>query len=248
VRWRDPEAVIEEWVKAVRYFGAREVFLHDEIFLYDNPHTHAILDGVLREGLQREARFHAMTHPNLVDPEIMRKAREAGCWKVCIGVESGDNRMLQNSHRPYTIEEANQAVQAIKGAGLHPFTFFILGHPGETHRTVHATLRAAVRINPHEIGLGVMVPYPGTEVYDFARDGKHGYRLLTHSWEAYDRYGGKAMEIRGLSRRALILYQVLGYLAFFLLNGKLGGMLNYFRPKLRAVLLVVSGKGLNYEA
>ena len=248
VRWRNPEAVVEEWVKAVRYYHAKDVFLHDEIFLYDNPHTHAILDGVLREGLHREARFHAMTHPNLVDAGVMQKAREAGCWKVCIGVESGNNRILRNSHRPYTIEKANAAVQVIKQAGLHPFTFFILGHPGETHWTVLSTIRAAVRINPYEIGLGVMVPYPGTEIYDYAREGKFGYRLLTHEWDAYDRYGGRAMEIRGLSRRALVCYQVLGYLAFFLLNGKIRGMINYFRPKLRAAWLVVRGRGLGYAA
>ncbi len=245
VRWRNPDDVIEEWIKAVEYYGAREVFLHDEIFLYDNKTTHTILEGILKTDLPKKAIFHAMTHPKLVHPETLEMAKEANCFKVCIGVEAGNNQILKNSGRNYTIKEANEAVQAIKKAGLHPFTFFILGHPGETHKTVRDTIWAAVKLNPWQMGMGVMVPYPGTKIYELAKENKMGYRLLDASWDAYDRYGGRSLEIKGLSRRSLVFYQVLGYMAFFLLNGKFKGMYEYFKPKAKAALRVISGKGLS---
>jgi radical SAM superfamily enzyme YgiQ (UPF0313 family) len=244
VRWRDPEAVIEEWIKAVRFYGARDVFLHDELFLYDNPATHAILDGILRAGIHKEARFHAMTHVKLIDREVLQKAARANCYKICIGVESGNNEILKNSNRPYTIDEAHAAVREIKKAGIKPFTFFILGHPGETHKTIRDTIKAAIRLNPYEIGMGVMVPYPGTKIFDLAKNNQGGYRLTNADWDAYDRYGGKAMQFDKFTSRQLVFYQVVGYILFFVLNGKFIGLFRYFRPKLHAAFRVIIGKGL----
>ncbi|MBZ0264536.1 B12-binding domain-containing radical SAM protein [bacterium] len=249
VRWRDPEAVVEEWEKAVRYYGAEKVFLHDEIFLYKNETTHQILDAILRTNIPQISYFNCMTHPKLVDEELLEKAKRANCNLICIGVESGNNRVLKNSGRNYKIEEADQAVQKIKRAGIKPFTFFILGHPGETHKSIWDTIRAAVRINPFEIGLGVMVPYPGTKIYDYASEGKFGYKLnLEKDWDAYDRYGGSALKIKRLPRRVLMIYQIIGYLSFFLMNGKFRGMFNYLKPKIGAVVRLLSGKGLSEDS
>lgn len=244
VRWRSPDAVIEEWIKAVEYYGARDVFLHDEIFLYDNPNTHAILDGVFRAGLHKKARFHAMTHVKLINKEILEKAACVNCFKVCIGVESGNNEILKRVNRSYTMNEAHEAVQEIKKAGLHPFTFFILGHPGETHRTILDSIKAAVKMNPYEIGMGVMVPYPGTEIYELAKKHQGGYCLNNVDWDAYDRYGGRAMEFDNFTHFQLVIYQVIGYLAFFLLNGKIKGIFRYFSPKIRAAIRVILGRSL----
>ena len=235
VRWRDPAAVIEEWEKAVRYYQARVVFFHDEIFLYNNPHTHAILDGIIRTGIHERAVFNGMTHVSLISDEILRKAKKAGCYKICIGIESGNDEILKSVRRNYTVEEANDAVGQIKRHKIRPFAFFILGHPGETHKTLRDTIRAAVRINPFEIGMGIMVPYPGTEIYELAKSNQGGYKLLAADWDAYDRYGGKALGFDNFTYRQLLMYQIVGYFLFFVLNGKFSGMFNYFLPKLKAV-------------
>jgi radical SAM superfamily enzyme YgiQ (UPF0313 family) len=244
IRWRKPEAVVEEWTRAVRYYGARTVFIHDDIFLYNHTNTHEILDNILDAGIHREAQFNAMTHVKWVDRGVLEKAAKANCFKICIGVESGNDAILARSCRNYKLSDAFEAVRDIKRAGVRPFTFFILGHPGETHRTIMDTIKAAVMLNPYEIGMGVMVPYPGTEIYELARRNEGGYRLTDADWDAYDRYGGKAMEFDRFSRRQLIAYQVLGYTAFFLLNFKLRGMVRYFVPKFRGAFRVVTGRGL----
>lgn len=244
VRWRKPGAVLEEWEKAVRCYGAKVVFFHDEIFLYDNPHTHAILDGILPTGITRDAVFNGMTHIRLINEEILEKARHANCYKICIGVESGNDEILKRVHRNYTVREANAAVQTIKKHKIRPFTFFILGHPGETHRTLRDTIRAAVKMNPFEIGMGIMVPYPGTEIYDLAKANHGGYRLPDRDWDAYDRYGGRALEFQHFSYRTLLLYQIAGYLLFFVLNGKFKGMFDYMYPKLKAIKRLISNRGL----
>jgi radical SAM superfamily enzyme YgiQ (UPF0313 family) len=244
VRWRNTDDIIEEWIKAVRYYGAKTVFFHDEIFLYDNANTHAILDSIINSGLQKEARFIAMTHVNLVNEEILRKAKEANCYKICIGVESGNNEILKRIHRNYTIDEANEAVQKIKKFNIRPFVFYILGHPGETHKTVRDTIRSAVKINPFEMGMGIMVPYPGTEIFTLASENKEGYELTDVDWDGYNRYGNTAMKFDNFSNRQLLYYQIIGNLLFYIMNGKFIGLMKYVSPKIKAVYRLLLGKKL----
>jgi len=244
VRWRNTDDIIEEWIKAVRYYGAKTVFFHDEIFLYDNSVTHEILDKIIKSGIQKEARFIAMTHVNLINEEILQKAKEANCYKICIGVESGNDEILKRIHRNYTIVEANEAVQKIKRHKIRPFTFYILGHPGETHKTVRDTIRSAVKINPFEMGMGIMVPYPGTEIFTLASENKGGYELTDVDWDGYNRYGSTALKFKNFSNRQLLYYQIIGNLLFYIMNGKFIGLIKYISPKIKAVFKLLLGKKL----
>jgi radical SAM superfamily enzyme YgiQ (UPF0313 family) len=244
VRWRDTDDIIEEWIKAVRYYGAKVVFFHDEIFLYDNPSTHAILDKIIESGIQKEASFNAMTHVNLINEEILEKAKKANCYKICIGIESGNNEILKRIHRNYTIDDAYEAVRKIKKYSIRPFAFYILGHPGESRKTVWDTILSAVRINPFEIGMGIMVPYPGTEIFKLAKENKEGYMLTDVDWDGYNRYGNSAMKFKNFTNRQLLFYQIIGNLLFYILNGKFIGLYNYLRPKIKAVFRLLSGKKL----
>jgi anaerobic magnesium-protoporphyrin IX monomethyl ester cyclase len=244
VRWRNTDDIIEEWIKAVRYYGAKTVFFHNEIFLYDNANTHAILDNIIKSGIQKEARFIAMTHVNLINEEILQKAREANCYKICIGVESGNNEILNRIHRNYTIDEANEAVQKVKKYNIRPFAFYILGHPGETHRTIRDTIRSAVKINPYEMGMGIMVPYPGTEIFTLASENREGYELTDVDWDGYNRYGNTALKFKNFSNRQLLYYQIIGNMLFYILNGKIIGLIRYVSPKIKAVFRLLIGKKL----
>jgi radical SAM superfamily enzyme YgiQ (UPF0313 family) len=244
IRWRNPEDIIEEWIRAVRYYGAKVVFFHDEIFLYDNANTHAILDGIIKSGIQKEAVFNAMTHVNLINEDILRKAKEANCFKICIGVESGNNNILKRIHRDYTIEDARLAIRKIKRNGIRPFAFYILGHPGETHKTLRDTIKSAIKLNPFEMGMGIMVPYPGTEIFNLARENKEGYHLNDVDWDGYNRYGNTAMRFDKFTYRQLLLYQIAGNLLFYVLNGRFLGMFNYLKPKFKAILRLLAGKTL----
>ena len=244
IRWRNTDHITEEWIKAVRYYKAKVVFFHDEIFLYDNPNTHAILDNIIRSGIPKEATFNAMTHVSLINEDILRKAKEANCNKICIGVESGNNEILNRIHRNYTIDEANEAIHLIKKYNIRPFVFYILGHPGETHKTIRETIRSAIRLNPFEIGMGIMVPYPGTEIYNLAKENKEGYKLTYVDWDGYNRYGSTAMKFENFSNRQLLFYQIIGNLLFYILNGKFPGLFNYLKPKIKAVFRLLLGKKL----
>ena len=47
---------------------------------------------------------------------------------------------------------------------------FILGLPGETRETIRETIEFAREINPHTIQVSIAAPYPGTYLYNQAKE------------------------------------------------------------------------------
>lgn len=238
VRWRSTESILEEWNKAINIYGANKVQIIDEIFLYNNKQVNEILDYLIENDFAKKASFTAAVHPNIVDRSIIKKAKKAGCILIQIGIESGNDAILQKIGRPYTIEKAYNAVQIIKEEGIKTHCYYIIGHPGETHRTIIDTIKSAIKINPFEIGLGIMVPYPGTQVYEMAKTGSEGYKLCDVDWDSYDRYGGNSIKIDGIKAWHISFYQISGYILFYFINYRFKDMYNYFRPRIRTVLFL----------
>ena len=116
---------------------------------------------------------------------------------------------------------------------------FIIGHPGETLWTALQTVLFAGRLGSDAISVGVMVPYPGTEIWDMAKKGMYNYVLLSEDWRLYDKYFGNALAIKGLSHRSMEALQVLTYIYFYLRQGrphKLASFIAKFRREAMTML------------
>jgi hypothetical protein len=61
-----------------------------------------------------------------------------------------------------------------------------------------------------------MVPYPGTEVFELAKKGEGGYRLLSDDYSHYIRYNQAVLEINDLDRVKLGRLQNIGLWLFYL--------------------------------
>jgi hypothetical protein len=80
------------------------------------------------------------------------------------------------------------------------------------------TVDFGVKLNPERPIVGVMVPYPGTEVAAMAARGEGGYRLLSTDWNDYNKQVGNALAFEHLSRRDLEILQMLAYVKVFIGN------------------------------
>jgi anaerobic magnesium-protoporphyrin IX monomethyl ester cyclase len=96
--------------------------------------------------------------------------KEAGCTRIFFGIESGNEKMLEQMNKKITKDEARQAVTAAHQAGLQVGAFFILCYPGDTDDTVLETLRFATSLPLDYLGLSMPYPLPGTDLYERTRD------------------------------------------------------------------------------
>lgn len=247
VRRRSAENIIAEIEHAIARYGVHTINFQDEIFLSDTKQTRELLNLLIDRGLNRRIRWVGLTRANMVSDDIIRLAKASGCVHIEMGVESGNPEVLKRIKKGITVEQVREAVRIIKRHGIYLVTYFILGHPGETAETAEDTIRLAADLNTDHIAVGLMVPYPGTEIYDLAHQGEMGYRLLTEDWSQYDKYGARSLELQGLSYEDLSRLQKKMYLRLYLKNWRLRDLTRFVWER-KAALLYLLKKRLHLGA
>jgi len=220
VRRRLPGNLLREVEMAVKKFGVKTFAFYDEIFIFNDQASVKTLKLMKKHQFAKKLRWCANSRANLITKDLAKLAKQAGCYSLEFGVESGSEEILKKINKQITLKQVEKAIGEIKASGIKTFAYFILGHPGETRKTIRATIDFAVKLNPDQIAVGLMVPYPGTEIYRMAQKGEGGYRLLSRDWSKYDKYGGGALELKGLPLAELERWQRQMFLEFYLRNGR----------------------------
>ena len=227
LRTRSPQRILGEMGGIIQDFGVRSFLFWDEAFGLDVKKTDALLDGLISEPRFSPITWNCQTNVNVLSPSLIGKMKAAGCGNIGIGVESGDEDILSHMGKGVTLPRIVAAANSLRAAGMPFSAFFILGHPNETVKTINSTINFAVKLNPNCPVFGIMVPYPGTEIYRMAQSGEGGYLLLSRDWGDFNKQMGKALELKGVSRRTLELMQVKAYFSVFLRNGRFRDLLRY---------------------
>lgn len=226
VRARPIDHVMAE-LEAIIARGGERMYVCDELFTANRERTHRLLDAMIAAGIGRRLRWSAQTHVNLVDRELFAKMKAAGCHICGLGIETGDPDVMRRMKKGATLDRVMTARAAAREVGLPIEGLFIIGHPYETWESAMRTIELAVQLNPEQPTVGVMVPYPGTEVAAMAARGEGGYRLLSTDWNDYGKQIGNALAFESLSRRQLETLQMLAYVKVFLGNRRYGELVRF---------------------
>jgi anaerobic magnesium-protoporphyrin IX monomethyl ester cyclase len=235
VRYRSVESVVREFELVTERYGPREISFSDEIFTLDEQRAIAICDQLIAKGLHRKTPWFANARANCTSSALYRKLREAGCVRVGVGIESGNQAILNRIRKGITLERAREMVRIAKEAGLKVAAFFIIGHPGETEDTIRDTIAFARELQPSAVAFGIMVPYPGTEIAAMASRGEGGYKIVSRNWSDYDKYFGSALELENVSRRQLEKWQARAYLYFYLFNFRVFSLIRFLWSRRQGV-------------
>jgi radical SAM superfamily enzyme YgiQ (UPF0313 family) len=234
VRERFPEHVVEELAQIENFYPLAVKF-NDETFGMNRRRAVRMLGLIREESLQRTREVASMRADH-VDAELLEKMKEAGFCYIDYGVETGNPDVMKKTRKRLTLERVEVAIRLTKHAGLKEGANFIVGHPDKTWETAMQTINFAVRLNADVNAIGLMVPYPGTEVTGMVKSGQGGYRWLSFDWADYDKQLGNALELQGLSRRQMERLQLIGYLKIPLWNLRVLGFLRFCWAHRRAAV------------
>jgi len=248
VRRRSAQNVIQEIEYAIAHYGTHTIDFEDDIFLFNNENTRELLNVMVEKDLPKRVRWSGLTRADFVNPDLVSLAKRAGCYRLEMGIEAGEDTILKSINKAITVEQVKRAVAAIKEAGISLGTYFILGHPNENRETVRKTVDLAAELNTDTIAVGLMVPYPGTKIYDMSLRGEGGYRLLTQEWSQYDKYGGRALEIKGLPYKELVRWQRRALINFYVKNLRFLDALRFFWHKRNALWFLIKKKFAKWKA
>lgn len=220
-RFRSPSNVLEEITQLVERYRPAVIRFEDETFGLNQRRTKEILRGILDLGHHERVRFSAQTRVDRIDEEFVDLLQAANFETLELGVESGNPIILRNSGKNITLEQVERAVGLAKARGLKVWTKFILGHPYENVDTIRDTVAYIAKLNPDQLSVAIMTPFPGTPIHEMAARGEGGYRLLGGGWGSYDKYSSGVLELEEVSLGQLKFYQIWCYLNLYLRNGRI---------------------------
>lgn len=157
--------VIEEINLLINKYGMKHFYFADATFAVNKKNTKELLQRMIDEGIADKVTWDCMTRVDVLEEELVSLMKRAGCVTIALGLESGSDKVLERAHKRTTTEQIETAVKIIKKYDIHCRCFLIFGHIGETKKDMKETIKLTVKINPDEIVVGVMTPWPGTEVY-----------------------------------------------------------------------------------
>ncbi|MEZ5397870.1 MAG: radical SAM protein [Bryobacterales bacterium] len=164
VRPRSPEDIRDEIQELQAQFSIHDFFLWSECFSANRDHAYAVCQA-LKE--IPEISWVATTRPDCVDAELLRAMREAGCWLVAFGFESGSQAVVDSCRKGLSLADSVRAVRWAHEAGLRVVGHFIFGLPGETHETARSTMQFSLDLDIDFAQFYCAAPYPGTALYDW---------------------------------------------------------------------------------
>jgi len=172
-RWRAHGAeTVLGWIDHLTAnYGIKDINFQDDHFMVDKKRLAAICAGITRNhpGLL----WSTIGRADAVDPESARLMKEAGCWQIAFGIESGSQRILDVLKKNETIEQIEEAVRIIKGCGMTVKGLFMAGCPTETEETLQETERFIRKLDLDYVSMSAFTPTPNTDV--FAEWEKYGH-------------------------------------------------------------------------
>jgi radical SAM superfamily enzyme YgiQ (UPF0313 family) len=165
-RTRSAEHVLGEMARIRELFPqVKEVFFDDDTFTDDRRRAEQIARGMSKLGLTWSCNAKAN-----VPFETLKIMRDNGLRLLLVGYESGNQQILINIKKGIRVERARQFTRDCRDLGITIHGTFIVGLPGETRETIQETINFAREINPHSLQVSIAAPYPGTALYQQAKD------------------------------------------------------------------------------
>lgn len=156
--------------------GYRQFDFNDDCFTLDKKRAESILDSIINSGLKIKFQFYNGLRVDTVDPVLLGKLKKAGCFYISYGCESGNEQILKNINKGVSLKQVRDAIKWTNEAGIANSVNFIIGHKGETYQTAMDSLNFARSLPNNFVNFYNLIPYPGTEAFEWAN--RHGHFLI----------------------------------------------------------------------
>ena len=119
-----------------------------------NPVLNHILDSAVSPVLLQELAQQppgapwygfARVTPQLTDADFCLALRRVGCVMLKLGIESGDQNVLDALHKGINLSTAAAALRTLKQAGIFAYVYLLLGTPPEDEASALQTLAFVLR-------------------------------------------------------------------------------------------------------
>jgi radical SAM superfamily enzyme YgiQ (UPF0313 family) len=181
VRYRSIPNIIRELLFRRDKYGVDTFYFSDDSFNLNIKRGKALCRAILTNKLK--IRYFCEANIKPFDDELMSLMKDSGCIRLKLGVESGNNRILQLMRKRITTDDIKETCRLAKKFQV-PFTIYIMiGFVTETLDEMMDTYNLVKEVEPDYVSLSIATPQIGSELADMCIS--HGIVLPHTNWENY---------------------------------------------------------------
>jgi radical SAM superfamily enzyme YgiQ (UPF0313 family) len=209
-RFHSAEYVVAEIKEVIRKYNAREIAFLDDTFVLDKKRLSRIFEMLNKDEIHFN--WTCMTRVNNLDFELLKFMRDHGCWQIRIGIESGNQDVLDFIKKGITLAQVRDVVNWCKMLNICVSGFFMIGHHIDTPKTIQETIEFAAGLPLTDVIATINTPIPGTESYKRAKE----YGAYDEGDWASLNYWTPSFVPKGLTREYMLSKQSELYRRFYL--------------------------------
>lgn len=184
-RVKSPERIVDEMEYLFREYGFKLFWLADDDFGL-GKRIEKVCDEIIRRNLQDYITWflQARCEEIVRSQDVLGKMRKAGNIWILFGLDSPNLETLKAFRRNgFSRSDSKKAVDLLRQNDIFSQGTFIIGERGDCHESIEALRKYADWIDPDLATFMTLTPFPGTEVYDLA---KEKGLIEDHNWNNFD--------------------------------------------------------------
>jgi radical SAM superfamily enzyme YgiQ (UPF0313 family) len=217
-RCRSAANVVDEIELLISEYNAAEIHIWDDNFITNRKRVFAVKDEIKRRKIKCLFAFPNGIRADFINREILQALKDMGTYSVAIGVESGNQNILDRIQKGIKLEQIENAFKIAKSLDLETWGFFLLGLPGENEKTINQTIDFAIKLDPDIAKFHLLKPYPKSEIYN---ELKSLGMIIDENFVHYGIHTGPVHRLPDLSAEQLMALQKKAYRKFYMRPGKI---------------------------
>jgi radical SAM superfamily enzyme YgiQ (UPF0313 family) len=167
-RRRPPHLVAAELKMLKNTYNPDSIWFVDDVFTVSHKWIKSFHEDVIKQ--DAIIPFECITRAERLNDEILQLLKEAGCYRIWIGAESGSQKIIDAMDRRVDVNVVKEAIQKTNAIGMETGTFIMLGYPGEDEKDISETITYLKDANPTHFTITVAYPIKGTSLYNEIED------------------------------------------------------------------------------
>lgn len=163
VRFRTPGNVVDELEMLNKKYGISQFFVNDDTFTCRKDWVVSLCNEIIKRNLH--IIWGCSSRVNSVDKEMLSLMKKAGCLSIYYGVESGSQKILDNTKKYTKVSQILNASQWAREVGMELKFYLMVGCPGESEETINETIDVIRKARPQQIEINILQLMVGTELF-----------------------------------------------------------------------------------
>lgn len=161
VRYKSVDRVINEIQYMKENFKVKAIHFNDELVVLNRK----LIQEFCQKVKKLDIYWDCQARVNTVDAELLSIMKDANCYSIGFGFESGSNKMLQAMNKGVNRAQNEAVLLAARQTGMHLKIQLMCGYPGETKDTLKETIDMMDKSGLPPRTMNWATPLPGSDMY-----------------------------------------------------------------------------------